>query len=212
MGSSYWLMEVLLALAALLVASQFWLIARDPRQARAPALLMIAGQLALALAAFAGAYRYGINPHSTALHHTLSQLSSVTTFLSAGIALLWARVEAATASRGAMLVAVALLVALALGGTLMPAAAVRECSALGLLLWLVVALFEVSGRRRLPARLALPLAMGAALVIFAGLAIGTGAMRVLGLARTNWFHLLLAAGALSLLCARPLFARGGQNG
>lgn len=215
MSSSYWLAEVLLALAALLVASQFWYIARDRYQS--PALVLVAGLVLLALAALSGAYRYGIDPHTTALHRTLSQLSGYVTFLSAGVGLLWVRLRPSLGevSHGPAYVALVLIIALALGTAsseaLSPSAVGRLLSTLGLSLWLGVALVEFFSGRHLSRGLALLLLAGAGLILFAGLVVGSGATRVFGLARMNWFHLLLAAGILLLLCARPLFAVKGET-
>ncbi|WP_250458873.1 hypothetical protein [Microbulbifer litoralis] len=206
---NYWLIEILLALAAALVASQYWYIARD--RCRSPALLVVAAMLSLALAAIAGAYRYGIDPATTGLHRALTQLSGYLTFLLSGLALLWVRLapQLGRHRRWPAYAVLALVLAAAVGAVSSPqfsaAGVSRFCSTLGIALWLLVALWRLFSARFMPRYQALLLAAGAVLVVFAGLVIGTGATTVLGLARTNWFHLLLAAGALSLLCARPLF-------
>ncbi|WP_323845275.1 hypothetical protein [Microbulbifer magnicolonia] len=211
---NFWLAEILLALAAMLVANQYCYIARQ--RCQSPALLVVAGLLCLALAAAAGAYRYGIDPGVTELHRALSRLSGTLSFLLIGLGMLWARLglPLGRESRTPAYVAIVLVIASALGAAesavLTPQAVSSLYSTIGLLLWLLVALLELGSARTLTRSPALLLAAGAALVIVAGLVVGTSATRVLGLARMNWFHLLLAAGALSLLCARPLFAGGGR--
>ncbi|SHF06981.1 hypothetical protein SAMN04487965_1294 [Microbulbifer donghaiensis] len=206
---NFWLAEILLALAALLVANQYWYIARS--RCQSPALLIVAASLCLALAAAAGAYRYGIDPGVTELHRALSRLSATISFVLIGIALLWARLGLGLGrdSRAPAYVTMVLVIGSALGAAetaaLSPEAVSSLYSTLGLLLWLAIALLELISARTLSRPLALLLAAGAVLVIFAGLVVGAGATRVLGLARINWFHFMLAAGALTLLCARPLF-------
>lgn len=213
---NYWLIEILLALAATLVANQYWYIARS--RCRSPALLVMAGMLCLALTAAAGAYRYGIDPGITGLHRALSQLSGYLTFPLAGLALLWVRLGPRLGrwSRWPAYALLVLVIGSALAATAIsrfsPVAVAGFCSTLGLALWLLVALLELLTARFMHRYQALLLALGAALVLLAGLVIGTGATTLLGLARTNWFHLLLAAGALSLLCARPIFTQGEMTG
>lgn len=212
---NFWLAEMLLALAATLVANQYWYVARD--RCQSPALLISAGLLCLALAAAAGAYRYGIDPYSTDLHHALSRLSGYISFLSIGLALLWVRLGLSLgyASRAPAYVALVLVTGAALGAAesaqLSPQAVTSLFSTLGVLLWLLVALLELISPRALPRSLALLLAAGALLVMVAGLVVGTGAPRLLGIARSNWFHLFLAMAALALLCARPLFYYREKN-
>lgn len=207
---NYWLIEILLALAAALVANQYWYIARS--RCRSPALLVIVGMLSLALAAATGAYRYGIDPYITGLHRALSHLSGNLTFLLPGLALAWVRLapRLGQGARWPACVALALVLAAALGaaasGPFSPAAVSRFCSTLGIALWLLVALWELLSARFIQRQQALLLALGAALAVLAGVGVGTGATKLWGLARTNWFHLLLAASVLSLLWARPLFA------
>ncbi|WP_193161504.1 hypothetical protein [Microbulbifer hainanensis] len=207
---NFWLAEVLLALSAFLVASQYWYIARD--RCQSPALLIVAGMVFLAFAALAGAYRYGVDPHTTDLHRILSRLSGYVTFLSVGIALLWARLRLPMgyASRAPAYVTLVLIIGIALGADeqFATAGAGRLLSTLGLLLWLGVALAELIAGRYLSRKMAVALAVGAALVVFAGLVVGSSATRSFGLARMNWFHLMLALGSLLLLCGRPLFAEG----
>ncbi|WP_308366202.1 MULTISPECIES: hypothetical protein [unclassified Microbulbifer] len=208
---NYWLVEILLALAATLVATQYWHISRYRLQT--PALLVTGGLLCLALAAAVGAYRYGIDPGITGLHRALSRLSGAVSFLSIGLGLLWARLQLPLGYRGrAPAYAIfALAVGSALGlaeTTGFDAQSVnRLYSAVGLSLWLLVAAMELFGRHSLSRLQVLLLAAGALLVIIAGLFVGTGARRVLGLARINWFHLMLALGVMSLLCALPIFRR-----
>ncbi|KUJ82509.1 hypothetical protein AWR36_011965 [Microbulbifer flavimaris] len=209
MGSSYWLAEVLLALAALLVANQYWYLARERSQS--PALLVVAGCLALALAAFVGAYRYGVDPQVTELHRALSRLSGFLTFSSIGLALLWVYFAPAMGrqSRAPAYVALVLLTGSALGAMesgLIPAGSVSSLwSSIGLAGWLAVALLARLRGHRLSRGEALLLAAGPVLVIVASTIIGTGPSRLLGLARMNWFHLLLALGVMTLLWGRPLF-------
>ncbi|SDZ97386.1 hypothetical protein [Microbulbifer marinus] len=208
---NFWLAEILLALAALLVANQYWYIARS--RCQSPALLIVAASLCLALAATAGAYRYGIDPGVTELHRALSRLSGSVSFLLIGIALLWARLGLAIgqASRAPAYVTMVLVIGSSLGAAETAALSAQAVgsiySTLGLLLWLAVAVLELLSARGLSRPQALLLGAGAVLVIMAGLVVGTGATRVFGLARMNWFHFMLAAGALTLLCARPLFTR-----
>ncbi|GAA5524730.1 hypothetical protein Maes01_01289 [Microbulbifer aestuariivivens] len=210
MGSSYWLAEVLLALAALLVANQYWRVSRERFQSQA--LLIVAGCLCLALAALVGAYRYGIDPHITVLHRALSQLSGFLTFACFGLALLWSYFFPGISggSRAPAYVALVLLTGSALAALasgLLPAAAVRTIwSSVGLAAWLLVALVELVRRHRLSRSEALVLALGPLLIVNASMVIGTGPAKLLGLARMNWFHLLLALGALTLLWGRPLFS------
>ncbi|WP_237066489.1 hypothetical protein [Microbulbifer guangxiensis] len=209
MGSSYWLAEVLLALAALLVANQYWYLARERSQS--PALLVVAGCLCLALAAFVGAYRYGVDPQVTELHRALSRLSGLLTFPSIGISLLWTYFAPGFGrqSRAPAYVALVLLVGSALGAMesgLMPAAAVTSLwSSIGLAGWLAVALLARLRGHRLGRGEALLLALGPVLVIIASTVVGTGPSKLLGLARMNWFHLLLALAVMTLLWGRPLF-------
>lgn len=208
---NYWLVEILLALAATLVATQYWHIARYRFQT--PALLVAGGLLCLALAAAAGAYRYGIDPRITGLHRALSRLSGAVSFLSIGLGLLWARLHLSLGYRGrAPAYAIfALIVGSALGAAETDALNAQFVNTLystaGVFLWLLVAMMELFGRHNISRLQALLLAGGALLVLFAGMFVGTGAVRVLGLARINWFHLMLAAAALSLLCALPIFRR-----
>lgn len=209
MGSSYWLAEVLLALAALLVANQYWYLARERSQS--PALLVVAGCLCLALAAFVGAYRYGVDPQITELHRALSRLSGFLTFSSVGLALLWVYFVPAIGrqSRAPAYAALVLLTGSALGamesGLIPPGSVSSLWSSIGLAGWLAVALLTRLRGHRLGRGEALLLAAGPVLVIIASTIIGTGPSKLLGLARMNWFHLLLALGVMTLLWGRPLF-------
>ncbi|MFC6632827.1 hypothetical protein [Microbulbifer taiwanensis] len=205
---NFWLAEILLALAAALVANQYWIIARS--RCQSPALVIVAGLVCLLLAASVGAYRYGIDPGVTQLHRALSRLSGYVSFLLIGLGLLWARLRLPIGrdSRAPAYVAMVLVIGSTLGaaGTaaMSPQVVSSLSSSLGLALWMLVALWELFRPHSLARPLALLLAGGAALVVVAGLFIGTDAARLLGLARINWFHLSLAAGALALLCARPI--------
>ena len=208
--SNYWLVETLLALGAQLVAHQYWMIARARNQS--PPLPVSAGLLFLALAAAAGAYRYGIDPETTRVHRSLSRLSSTTSFLLIGLGLAWARFVPlfGRGGRVAGYLAIALVICVAYGvaatGAVSPGAVATLGAGLGLLLWLGVALLELAAARALPRLQALLLAAGAVLVLLAGLVVGTEATRVFGLARMNWFHIFLALGAFTVLSARLLFA------
>lgn len=212
---NFWLAEILLALAAALVANQYWTIAGN--RSRSPNLLVVAGLLCLALAAAVGAYRYGIDPGVTQLHRALSRLSGYVSFLLIGLGILWARLPLPLGrdSRAPAYAAIALVIGSALGAAEMPPLSPQVVSSLystlGLALWLLVALRELISARFLSRTAALILAAGALLVIAAGLVIGAEATRVFGLARMNWFHLFLAAGALTLLCARPIFEAGRDD-
>ncbi len=212
---NFWLAETLLALAAALVANQYWTIARS--RCQSPALLIVAGLVCLALAAVVGAYRYGIDPGPTQLHRALSRLSGYVTFLLIGLGLLWARLRLPLGrnSRAPAYAVIALVIGSALGAAeiapLSPQIVSSLYSTSGLTLWLLVALLELVTMQVLSRAPALILAVGALLIIVAGLVIGTEATRVFGLARTNWFHLFLAAGALTLLCARPIFETGRDD-
>ena len=206
---NFWFPEVLLALSALLVASQYWYISREHYQS--PALLVVAGLLCLALAALAGAYRYGIDPYATDLHRALSRLSGYVSFLAIGIALLWTclRLPLGYSSRAPAYLTLVLIIALALAAAessgLSGAAVSRLFSTVGLVLWLLVALWQLITAQGLPRSMAALLMLGALVIVFAGLVVGTDASRVFKISRMNWFHLLLAAGVLSLLSGRPLF-------
>ncbi|GAA5444020.1 hypothetical protein Misp06_02203 [Microbulbifer sp. NBRC 101763] len=208
---NFWLLDLILGLTCLLMANQYWYLTRERFQSAA--LIIVAALLCMALAALVGAYRYGIDPGITELHRALSRLSGFTSFLLIGIGLLWARLELTWGSdnRAPAYVVMVLVLASAIGfsesGILMPSTVVDLYSALGLLLWLLVALLELVGSGRLPRNHALLLGGGALLAVISGLLIGTGSSKLLGLARTNWFHLLLAVSVFSLLCARPLFIR-----
>ena len=212
---NFWFPEVLLALSALLVASQYWYISRERYQS--PALLVVAGLLCLALAALAGAYRYGIDPYATDLHRALSRLSGYVSFFTIGIALLWTCLQLPLGhrSRAPAYLALVLIIALALAAAessgLSGAAVSRLFSTLGLVLWLLVGLWQLITAQGLPRAMAALLLLGAVLIVFAGLVVGTDASRVFKVARMNWFHLLLAAGVLLLLSARPLFVERNKD-
>ncbi|MCX2801584.1 hypothetical protein OQJ68_07280 [Microbulbifer thermotolerans] len=209
---NFWLAEILLALAAALVANQYWVIDRE--HSRPPALLIVAALVCLSLAAGVGAYRYGIDPGITQLHRVLSQLSAYVTFPLIGLGLLWGRLGLPKArgkrapAYGVLVLVVGSALIVAEAGSLPPRLVGSLYSALGLTLWLLVAVWELIFPRSLRRPLALILISGALLVILAGAVVGTDATRVLGVARMNWFHLCLAAGALTLLCARPIFICG----
>ncbi|MEW5250164.1 hypothetical protein [Microbulbifer discodermiae] len=207
---NYWLAELVLAVSALLVSGHFWSTGRDRHQS--PALLMVAGLCCLALAALAGAYRYGVDPRVTDLHRALSHLSGYISFPAIGIALLWVSLglPAGDQSRAPAYVILVLVTGAALGmsghGGVTPAEVTSFFSALGLLLWLAAAMRQLLVPGRLSRVQAVLLALGAPLVIIAGLLVGTDSAPLWGLARINWFHLLLAAALWLLLCGRPLFA------
>ena len=206
---NFWFPEVLLALSALLVASQYWYISRERYQS--PALLIVAGLLCLALAALAGAYRYGIDPYATDLHRALSRLSGYVSFLAIGLALLWTclRLPLGYRSRAPAYVTLVLVIGAALAAAeshvISGPEASRLFSTLGLVIWLLVALWQLISAQSLPRAMAALLLLGAVIIVFAGLVVGTDASRVFKISRMNWFHLLLAAGVLLLLSARPLF-------
>lgn len=212
---NFWLAEILLALAAALVANQYWTIARS--RCQSPALLVVAGLVCLAMAAAVGAYRYGIDPGVTQLYRALLRLSGYVSFLLIGLGILWARLQLPVGrdSRAPAYAATALVTGSALGAAevapLSPQIVSSLYSLSGLALWLLVALLELVTARFLSRGQVLILAAGALLVILAGLVVGTDASRVFGLARMNWFHLFLAAGALALLGARPIFETGKDN-
>ncbi|WP_237055210.1 hypothetical protein [Microbulbifer sediminum] len=201
---SFWLLEVLLALAALLVASQYWYIARD--RCQSPSLLVVAGMSLLAMAALVGAYRYSIDPGVTGLHRVLSGLSGQLTFLLCGLALLWVALKPDLGYRSRPPAYAVLTLATAIAVLLMTEAAParRLLSLLGLVAWLAATLIvRRHGRlQKLPLCL---LACGPLLVVMASQLVGTSHVKLLGMPRLNWFHLLLALAALTLLCARPLF-------
>ncbi|WP_091509686.1 hypothetical protein [Microbulbifer yueqingensis] len=205
----YWLAEVLLSLAALLVASQYWYLTRE--RCQSPALLVVAALLPLALAAATGAYRYTIDPGVTGWHRVFSALSAQLTFPLVGVALAWVYllpergVDSRAPAYGVLTLATGAAVYLiATDSSRFPVAGI------GLALWLGVAL-AAAFRRRLSPPAATLLSLGPLLVVFASLAVGTGATRLLGIARMNWFHLLLAIAVLTLLCARPLFGEGKEG-
>ncbi|MFA0811898.1 hypothetical protein [Microbulbifer epialgicus] len=206
---NFWLLDLLLGLACLLVANQYWYFTRERFQSAA--LIIVAALLCMSLAALVGAYRYGIDPGITELHRALTRLSGLASFLLIGLGLLWARMALSWGAdnRAPAYIVMVLVLASAIGlsesGMLMPQAVVDLYSALGLLLWILVALLELMARGKLSRNQAILLGGGAALVAVNALLIGTGSSRLLGLARTNWFHLLLAVSVFSLLCARPLF-------
>ncbi|UHQ56523.1 hypothetical protein [Microbulbifer sp. YPW16] len=209
---SFWLLEVLLALAALLVASQYWYIARD--RCLSPSLLVVAGMSLLAMAALVGAYRYTIDPGVNGLHRILSGLSGQLTFLLSGLALIWVALKPDLGYRSRPPAYVVLTVATAVAVLLMTDAgpAGRLLSMLGLGAWFATAIIGRlrGGLSTLPACL---LACGPVLVVVASLLVGTSHVELLGMPRLNWFHLLLALAVLTLLCARPLFEqRRGENG
>jgi hypothetical protein len=212
--SNYWLAEIFLTLAALLVASRYWLISRNRFQS--PALLITAGLLCLALASAAGAYRYGVDPGMAGLHGALSRLSGYISFLLVGLGLLWARLDLpfGFASRAPAYATLALVIGSALAAAESAQLSTQNVgtlfSTLGILLWILVAAGELF-RNNLTSRQALLLAAGALLVILAGLYIGSDSTSLFGLARINWFHLVLGAALLSLLYARPLFAHRGEK-
>ncbi|WP_444899945.1 hypothetical protein ACJJIX_03515 [Microbulbifer sp. VAAC004] len=212
---NYWLLDALLGLASLLVANQYWYLTRARFQSAA--LIIVAALMIMALAALVGAYRYGIDPGVTELHRALAQISGFASFLLIGIGLAWARLEISWGrdTRAPAYLVMVLILAGAIGlaqSTSMSALTVIDLfSTVGLVLWLMVALLELIAPRRLKRNQALVIGAGALLVVFNGLFIGTGASRLLGLARTNWFHLLLALSILSLLWARPLFNLDQSN-
>lgn len=206
---NFWLLDLLLGLACLLIANQYWYLTRARLQSAA--LIIVAALLCMALAALVGAYRYGMDPGTTELHRALTRLSGFASFLLIGIGLLWSRLgltwgaDNRTPAYVVMVLVLASAIALSESGMLVPRAVVDLYSALGLLLWLLVAVLELIMPGRLTRKQALLLGGGALLVVVNGLLIGTGSSRLLGMARTNWFHLLLAVSVFSLLCARPLF-------
>ncbi|WKD48862.1 hypothetical protein [Microbulbifer spongiae] len=206
-----WLLDLMLGLTALLLANQYWYLTRA--QFQSAALMLVAALAFIALAAIAGAYRYGIDPGVTELHRALTRLSGYAAFLLIGIGLLWVRLGlrwgADSRAPAYVVVAVVLASSISLGesGLLAPRWVVDLYSTLGLLLWLLVALLEWVSPRRLSRKQAFVLGGGAVLVAVNVLFVGTGARQLLGLARTNWFHLLLAISVFSLLSARPLFTR-----
>ncbi|QFT56206.1 hypothetical protein [Microbulbifer sp. THAF38] len=206
---NYWLLDTLLGLTCLLVANQYWYLTRARFQSAA--LIIVAALISMALAALVGAYRYGIDPGVTDLHRALTQISGFVSFLLIGIALIWARLELPWGQDNrtpAYLVLVLLLagaIGLAQSSWMSTQTVVDLFSTVGILLWLSVALLELIAPRRLKRDQALIIGAGALLVLINGLFIGTGASRLLGLARTNWFHLLLALSVFFLLWARPLF-------
>ncbi|WP_226642982.1 hypothetical protein [Microbulbifer variabilis] len=207
---NYWLLDTLLGLTCLLVANQYWYLTRARFQSAT--LIIVAALIGMALAALVGAYRYGIDPRVTELHRALAQISGFVSFLLIGIGLVWARLELPWGrdNRAPAYLVIVLLLAGAIGlaqSTWMSSQAVVDLySTVGLFLWLLVALLELLAPRRLKRNQALLIGAGALLVLINGLFIGTGASHLLGLARTNWFHLLLALSVFSLLWARPLFS------
>ncbi|WP_444896201.1 hypothetical protein [Microbulbifer sp. SSSA005] len=212
---NFWLIDILLTLAALLIANQYWRLTNDRFQSAA--LLVIAGLLFIAVSAIVGAYRYGIDPGATQLHRALLQLSGFSSLLLIGIGLVWARFEIGIgqSTRGPAYVVLVLVLASSIGvsesGRLSPQEVTEVFSALGLLLWLWVAMMELMSPRRLSPPGPLLLGAGAVVIAMDGLFVGTGAPRVLGLARTNWFHLLLGLSLFSLLAARPLFEKENNS-
>ncbi|MFS1523085.1 hypothetical protein ACL7TT_03050 [Microbulbifer sp. 2304DJ12-6] len=204
-----WLLDLMLGLTALLIANQYWYLTRAHFQSAA--LMMVAALVLMALAAIAGAYRYGIDPSVTELHRALTRLSGFAALLLIGTGLFWVRLGLrwGTDKRAPAYAVVAVVLASSIGlggsGLMAPRSVVDLYSTLGLLLWLLVALLEWVSPRRLSRTQAFVLGGGAVLVAVNGLFVGTGATQLLGLARTNWFHLLLALSLFSLLSARPLF-------
>ncbi|MCO1334672.1 hypothetical protein MO867_10000 [Microbulbifer sp. OS29] len=212
---NFWLIDILLTLAALLIANQYWRLTNARFQSAA--LLVVTGLLCIAVSAIIGAYRYGIDPGATQLHRALLRLSGFTALPLIGIGLMWARFEIRVGhnTRGPAYVALVLVlassIALSESGIVSPQKVTELYSALGLLLWLWVAMLELLSPHRLSTPEPLLLGAGAVLIAIDGLFVGTGAPRVLGLARTNWFHLLLAISLFSLLAARPLFEKGRNS-
>ncbi|WP_444929822.1 hypothetical protein ACJJIF_18875 [Microbulbifer sp. SSSA002] len=208
---SLWPIDILLSLAALLIANQYWRLGNT--RYLSAALLVMAGLLLIAVCALVGAYRYGIDPGVTQLHRALLQLSGFSSLLLIGIGLVWARfgIGLGQGTRGPAYAVLVLVLASSIGisesGSLSPQEVIEVFSALGLLLWLGVAMMELMSPRRLSPPGPLLLGAGAVVIAMDGLFVGTGAPRVLGLARTNWFHLLLGLSLFSLLAARPLFER-----
>ncbi|WP_299579253.1 hypothetical protein [uncultured Microbulbifer sp.] len=206
---NFWLLDTLLGLACLLVANQYWCLTRSRYQSAA--LIIVAALLCMALAALVGAYRYGIDPSVTELHRAFARISGFASLLLIGIGLTWARlgVSWGTDNRAPAYAVVVLVLASAIGLAqsrwLSPLGVVDLYSAVGLALWLLVGMLELLAPVRLKRGQALILAAGALLILLNGLLIDTGASRLLGLARTNWFHLLLALSVFTLLWARPLF-------